>query len=122
MPGDGSNRVIYTLTCTKGDTNPPQTASATCDVQTGRPSIVLVAVPHKVPKGEQATIGWVTSGMETCVVSDPDFPVWTEEQAKHKDKNGGVVTPAITQDTTVFLTCQTVGGASKQSSIKLLAI
>lgn len=124
----GGTSVTYSLTCTNGSATPNTTASAQCVVQVGIPTIVMVATPEKIAKSEtddikrKSTIGWVTSGMQSCVVSNTDFSNWTSQQAGNTSVSGGVASPVITQDTTFLLTCQTLAGTTATSSVKVLSI
>lgn len=122
QPADGSNTVSYGLTCTKGSGASMLSSSAQCAVQTGKPSIMLVSTPERVQNGRQANIGWVTSGQQSCVISNPDYTDWTAQNAANTSIAGAVTTPVITHDTTFTLTCKTVGGASQTSSVKLFVI
>ena len=80
-PPRGANTVTYGLICKDGA---GQTKAAEpCQVQIDQPLIVLVANPKQVKKGKDTTIGWVTKGMKSCVISttDPDLASWSAEQA-----------------------------------------
>jgi hypothetical protein len=94
----------------------------------GNAAIVLVATPEKIAKTEtedlkrKSTIGWVTSGMQSCVISNTDFADWTTAQAGNTSISGAAVSPIITADTTFKLTCQTLGGATASSTVKVLSI
>src|SRR5674476_336580 len=71
-PPKGTNTATYSLTCTNvvySSTANAQTAGAQCSVQVNTPSIVLVANPKTVQSGATSQIGWVTSGMQSCVIS-----------------------------------------------------
>jgi hypothetical protein len=118
------NTVTYGLTCKKGAT----TASAQCSVRTAGTSIVLIATPEKIQKSEtdelkrKSTVGWVTTGMQSCVISSADLPSWSDSQASITSVAGAVTTPVIDADTTFKLTCQTLGGTEASSTVKVLAI
>lgn len=126
-PASGTS-VTYALTCTNKSVTPNTTASAQCVVQVASSTIVMVATPEKISKSEtdtlkrQSTIGWVTSGMQSCVVSDQDFPEWNNQQANNTSVSGAATSPVITQDTTFLLSCQTLAGTTATSSVKVLAI
>jgi hypothetical protein len=127
-PTDGTNSVTYAVTCTNANASPVTTASAQCSVSVGNAAIVLVATPEKIAKTEtedlkrKSTIGWVTSGMQSCVISNTDFADWTIAQAGNTSISGAAVSPIITADTTFKLTCQTLGGAIASSTVKVLSI
>jgi len=124
VPSDGSNQVNYTLVCTNtsASENVPLSSSAQCGVQTGKPAIMLVATPQNVPSGQQAAIGWVTAGQQSCTIADADYSDWTAQNAGNTSIAGVATTPPITHDTTVTLTCKTVGGATQQGSVNLHVI
>ncbi|MBI5470307.1 hypothetical protein HY968_03245 [Candidatus Kaiserbacteria bacterium] len=109
---DGATTATYTLTCV----NLGVTASARCTVQVGKASIVLVASPKKVHSGENSTIGWITAGMTSCVISSPDQSDFTSRNAGITSVNGAATTSPITKNSAFYLDCQTVGGSSKQAS------
>lgn len=127
-PTDGTSSVTYGLTCTNANVTPALTASAQCAVQIGNAAIVLVATPEKIAKTEtedlkrKSTIGWVTSGMQSCVISNADFIDWTSQQAGNTSVSGAAVSPIITADTIFKLTCQTLGGTTASSTVKVLSI
>jgi hypothetical protein len=90
-----------------------QTATKSCTVQIAKPTIVLVANPQSVVVGTQSTIGWVTSGMQSCIVSSPQSAAFTAANADNTATTGSAKTPAITAPMTITLTCQTAGGGTK---------
>jgi hypothetical protein len=118
------NTVTYGLSCKKD----AATASAQCSVRTAGTSIVLIATPEKIQKSEadevkrESTIGWVTTGMQSCVISSPDLPTWSDSQASITSVAGAVASPALTADTKFVLTCTTLGGTEASSTVKVLAI
>lgn len=111
-PADSNNTATYTLTCI----NQGVTASSQCQVQLGKPGIVLVTNPKQVKSGDTALIGWVTAGMKSCVISSPDQQDFTQKNAGSSNVNGGVTSSPITKDTTFRLDCETIGGQTKSAS------
>lgn len=111
-PPQGATGITYALTCR----NQNLTARAECAVEIARPTIVLLANPKNVVSGESSRIGWITSGMQSCVVSSPQMPGFTTQNANNKSVNGVATTSPITRDTTVVLTCATIGGSTKVAS------
>ncbi len=108
-----SSSITYSLACT-GEDN--QTKTASCTVQVARPSIVMVATPQRVARGESAHIGWVTSGMRSCVVSSPDSTAFTTQNSSNTSTSGTAETPGITTAMNVVLRCETVGGNFRTAS------
>ena len=117
-PPSGTNTANLGLTCT----NSGQVASAQCSIQINQPAIDLVADPQAVPSGATATIGWVTAGMQSCVVSSPQDQTFTQANAGDKNVNGVAQTDAITQSTEFLLTCQTLGGEAKSASTTVTVV
>lgn len=111
-PPAGATGITYALTCR----NETVTARAECAVEIAKPAIVLVANPKAVASGATSRVGWVTSGMQSCIVSSPQMPAFTTQNASSTVVNGSATTSPITVDTTVVLTCETIGGATKAAS------
>lgn len=110
-PPGTTNTATYSLTCTKEGV----TAGAQCRVQIGRPVIVIIANPKQVQSGKAATIGWITSGMRSCVISSADLPEFTLESASNTSVNGVATTPPLTASATFKLHCTTQGGGTKDA-------
>ena len=106
------NTATYSLTCTNGGI----TSGAECSVQVSKPAIILVVNPARVQQGEPSAIGWVTSGMHSCVVSSPQMTDFTAKNANNTDVNGVALTPSITMPTDIFLRCTTLGGATRTAT------
>src|SRR5665213_241953 len=111
-PPSGTNTANFGLTCTNG----AQANGAQCSVQINQAAIVLVANPQAVPSGQTSSIGWVTAGMQACVISSPDDSSFTTTNAGNLSVNGVAQTDAITGDTEFDLTCTTLGGLTKTAS------
>lgn len=114
----GTNTITYGLTCINQD----KTARAQCVVQVGRPSIVLVANPKTVKEGEASSVGWITSGMQSCVVSSPDLPEFTAENADKTNVNGTAPTPPLTKNANIVLKCATLGGGERTATTSITVI
>lgn len=114
----GTNTATFTLGCIYTPTNGTQlTTSAQCSVNVNNPTIVLVANPSSVTSGASSAIGWVTTGMQSCVISSPTLPDFTLANASSTSVNGVATTTALTASTTVFaLNCQTLGGGTKMAT------
>jgi hypothetical protein len=108
-PTLGSDTVTYGLTCS----NQGKTDAAQCTVQINKPSIVLVANPKNLHTGEDANVGWITNGMDSCVVSSPTLAGFTADNANNTDVSGVVKTPALSQTTKFMLSCTTHAGGTK---------
>jgi hypothetical protein len=111
-PPGNANTATYTLTCTDAG----RIATASCNVQVGRPGIVLVANPSQIQSGKTSAIGWVTSGMKSCIISSPDSSSFTSQNAGNTSVNGTAVTPALSSTSRFVLDCQTLGGGTRQAS------
>jgi hypothetical protein len=114
-PPAGSNTANFGLTCT----NNGQIASAQCKVQINQPAIDLVANPQAVPSGQTSSIGWVTAGMQSCVISSPDDATFTTANASSTRVSGVATTDPITGPTNFTLTCQTLGGQTKSATTQV---
>jgi len=110
-----TNTATYTLTCTDAG----RSSNTSCKVQVGKPTIVLAANPAEVDEGESSALGWVTSGMKSCVISSPDLEDFTNQNAHIKNVNGTVTTPELDDDTDFVLKCTTVGGGTREATIEI---
>ncbi len=108
-PPAGKNTATYTLTCTSGGA----TTGAQCSVQVAVPSIVLVANPKSVASGEKSIIGWITTGMKSCVVSSPSDSDFTTRNSSNTSVSGTAETSSITSTQDYVLNCQTIGGGAR---------
>ena len=111
-PQGNANTATYTLTCT----NAGQTTTASCNVQVARPTIVLIANPASVESGKTSALGWVTSGMKSCVISSPDLSDFTSQNTNNTSVNGTAVTPPLSSTAVFVLNCNTAGGSTRQAS------
>ncbi|MDB5237976.1 MAG: hypothetical protein JWM46_246 [Candidatus Kaiserbacteria bacterium] len=111
-PPAGSNTATFGLTCT----NQNLTGQASCSVQISKPSIVLLANPKVVATSTLSTVGWVTSGMSSCVVSSPQQADFTAANAANKSVNGMATTSPVTQTTDILLHCVTLGGGTRDAT------
>lgn len=110
-----TNTATYTLTCTDAG----RSSNTSCKVQIGKPTIVLAANPAEVDEDEASTLGWVTSGMKSCVISSPDLEDFTNQNAHIENVNGTVTTPELDEDTDFVLKCTTVGGGTREATIRI---
>lgn len=110
-PSLGSHTTSFGLLCS----NQGVTNSAQCTVNVNKAAIVLVANPKSIASGKEANIGWITSGMESCVVSSSNA-AFTAANASSTNVSGSAKTPALTQTSSFFLTCATKTGATKTAS------
>ncbi len=111
-PPGNANVATYGLTCSDQGT----AASKQCSVQVAKPAIVLVANPKSVPSGTTSAIGWVTSGMQSCIISSPELSDFTEQHKNATNVNGAVVTPPLSSPATFVLKCATIGGGTRAAS------
>jgi Tfp pilus assembly protein PilV len=112
-PPQGANTATYGLTCTNGSLS----ASDQCSIQVSQPSIVLVANPQTVSKGDTTTIGWVTSSMQECIISSPEQSDFTARNQNNQAVNGVASSSPIVVQTHFVLTCQTLGGQTKSATV-----
>ena len=117
-PPAGTNTATFGIVCT----NQNLVGRAECKVQIGRPSIILVANPRIVQSGASSTIGWITSGMRSCVVSSPDMPAFTAENADNTSVNGMATTSPLTSGVRIRLNCTTVGGGVRVATTTVSVI
>ena len=115
-PPTGVNKATFGITCI----NQNLSGQASCDVQVSKPSIVLVANPKVVATSTASTIGWVTSGMSSCVVSSPQQADFTAANAANTSVNGMATTSPITEDTDILLHCVTLGGGTRDATTTII--
>lgn len=108
----GTNTAIYGLKCSDG----AAVATKQCSIQVAKPAIVLMANPKVVQSGKTSAIGWVTSGMHSCVISSPNLQSFTDEHKNVTNVNGSVVTPPLSSASDFVLKCATVGGNFKAAT------
>ncbi|MEK7601156.1 MAG: hypothetical protein AAB480_01315 [Patescibacteria group bacterium] len=111
-PPAGATGANFELNCT----NQGASKRAQCTVQIGRPTIVLVANPKVVDPGKASTIGWITSGMQSCVVSSPEDGAFTAENATNTSVNGMASTSPLTSPIHILLHCVTIGGGTRDAT------
>jgi hypothetical protein len=111
-PPAGATKATYGLRCV----NASVPATASCSVDISRPSIILVANPKVVPVNASSTIGWLTTGMESCVVSSPDMQEFNAQNALNTSVNGMAITPPLTETAQFLLHCTTLGGQTKDAT------
>ncbi len=117
-PPANTNSATFGLTCSTpaSGNQPAQTSSAQCVVQVGKPSVVLIANPKTVDRGGASTLGWITTGMQSCVISSQDLPAFTAQNANNTSVNGTVTTPPLTSAARFLLHCTTLGGATRDAN------
>lgn len=111
-PPAGAKSATYALLCR----NQSATTQAQCSVAITRPSIILVANPKVIAVNASSTIGWVTTGMQSCVISSPDSQQFTAQNATNNSVNGVAITPALASSASFILNCTTMGGQSKSAT------
>lgn len=111
-PPQGTNTATFGVQCR----HQGLTANAQCSIQVGRASIVLVATPRTVAPQASSTIGWVTSGMQSCVISSPTLSDFTTRNATNTSVSGAAITPPLATTTDFVLGCTTVGGSARQAT------
>jgi hypothetical protein len=108
----GRSVATFALTCIKLGI----TTSAQCDVQIGKPGIVLVTNPGEVRGGDMALIGWVTSGMQSCTLSSPDQADFTSRNAARTDTSGAATTSPLLMDSRFQIDCISISGEYRQAT------
>lgn len=116
-PPENAAGINYAIRCENGSLS----AGAQCSVQIAKISISLRAEPQQTPVGKSALIGWVTTGMESCVVSSPGQSDFTDRNANSKKTTGIATTSPITQTTDFYLNCKTVSGSTREEKITVEA-
>lgn len=111
-PGAGIQAINYGLTCT----NQGVSESKQCTVTLNKPSLIFVANPKEINSGERSAIGWVTAGIESCIISSPELSSFTSEHASSPKKSGTVQTPALAADATFVLKCTTLAGGTRTAT------
>ena len=115
-PPQGANTATYALTCSDG-TN---TSGAQCSVQVAQPSIVFVANPATISSGQTSLLGWVTTGMQSCVISSPQNATFTAQNSSNTSSNGSVDSGPLTTSSEFDLSCTTITG--KTSTAKTTVV
>lgn len=107
--------INYAVKCEDGTV----TAGAQCSVQIAKVSISMRAEPEVVPVGKSALIGYVTTGMRSCVISSPDQPDFTDRNAGTSRTTGIATTSIMTEKSDFVLNCITVTGESREETITI---
>lgn len=111
-PPAGANTATYSLACV----DEGRTSGAQCSVQVSRPTIILVANPSTVTASSTSAtssvslISWLTTGMDSCVISSPDMPGFTLQNMSNTSVNGAATTSPLTAAARVHLECLTTAG------------
>ncbi|MBI5457590.1 hypothetical protein HY971_02605 [Candidatus Kaiserbacteria bacterium] len=109
-PPAGTNTATYSLACVDG----AKTSGAQCSVQVSRPTIILVANPATVTAASSTSlISWLTTGMDSCVISSPDMPGFTIQNMSNTSVAGAATTTPLTSAARIHLECQTLAGGTK---------
>ncbi len=111
-PPAGTNTATYTLACTDNG----KTTGAQCSVQVSRVNIILVANPKTVPAGDTSLLSWLTTGMQSCIISSPDQADFTARNSSNTSVVGAATTSAITTATRFLLHCETAAGAIRDAT------
>lgn len=116
-PPANAGGINYALKCENGSAS----AGAQCQVQIAKVSISLKASPEVTRIGDKALIGWVTTGMESCVVSSPDQQDFTDRNANNKRTSGIATTSPITSTSDFYLNCVTLTGSTREEMVTVEA-
>ena len=114
-----SGPTVYSMTVV-GSQGAGANASCVTNVRVSEPAvraaIILVANPKFVRAGERATLGWITTGMRTCVISSPQFPAFTAEHSERTAVFGTATTPVLRARANFILSCMSAGGVSRAAT------
>ncbi|MCR4325399.1 MAG: hypothetical protein NUV59_01160, partial [Patescibacteria group bacterium] len=86
-------------------------------IEINQPSIIFIANPKTVPSGMTTILGWITTGMKSCVVSSPDSEEFTLLNVANTSPNGTSESLAIESQTTFVLSCTTNANQIKEASV-----
>ncbi len=111
-PPAGTNTATYTLACTDNG----KTTGAQCSVQVSRTNIILVANPKTVPANGTSLLSWLTTGMQSCIISSPDQADFTARNSSNTSVTGAATTSAIASSARFLLHCETLSGATKDAT------
>ena len=109
---EDATNVDLILICTKAS----NTKTAVCPLEINRPFLVAVATYSKVPRGDTATIGWISKGMkdgdDACKITSDKHPGFSQT-----GRNVVLTTPPIQERTTFTIKCTTKGGVTKTAQV-----
>ncbi len=111
-PPAGTNTATYTLACTDNG----KTTGAQCSVQVARNNIILVANPKTVRANGSSLLSWLTTGMESCVISSPDQADFTSRNSSNTSVTGAATTSPIATSARFLLRCETVSSGVKEAT------
>lgn len=115
-PPGGANTATYSLACV----DQGRTSGAQCSIQVSRPSIILVANPKTVTLGGTSLISWLTTGMDSCVISSPDQQDFTERNSAYTSANGAATTSPVSATSMFLLHCDTFAGGVREATTTVL--
>jgi len=115
-PALGATTATYGVTCS----NQGQTDSKQCTVEINRIAMTLVTSPKKIKSGESVNVGWVTGGMESCVIASPTHAEFTTQNASTTKTSGTATSPKLTQNATFVLSCTTKAGGTKTATTEVV--
>jgi len=112
-PPQGTNTATYTLACTDNG----KTTGAQCSVQVARTNIIFVANPKTVPANGTSLLSWLTTGMQSCVISSPDQADFTARNSSNTSVTGAATTSAIATSAQFLLHCETLSGGVRDATM-----
>ena len=108
-----SSTITYTVLC---NYNPglytPSTVQSSVGVTVFNPALNINASPTQVRSGNQSTISWSATNVDTCSVTGPSFSA--------TGVSGSQLSGPVTIQSTYTLSCQNAGGSLSQSVIVTL--
>jgi len=98
-----------------------ETQTKSCEVQVNKAALVSVAKPSSVNSGEQGKVGWLSAGAKRCEVraaGDSDEAVAFNNAHQNTTQiNGTAITPPLTEDMEIVVSCETHGGAIQKDRV-----
>ncbi|MDO8575947.1 MAG: hypothetical protein Q7R90_01390, partial [bacterium] len=76
-----------------------------------------VANPKTVQSGEISLLSWLTTGMDSCVISSPDQADFTLRNSSYTSVTGAATTSPVASSGAMFLLhCETLAGGIRDAT------
>ena len=106
-----NNNAVYGIECINEREDVDNT-TAECMVTRAQPTLTLVAAARTVVRGGNTTVSWDTTDTTKCVLGSDRHPRFERE-----GRAGSASSPALLQDTTFRLVCETITGLVAEESV-----